>query len=1209
MATENNVDIKVAVSVEGAPEIDKLGQSLATTGEAAPAIDKLGSSLATTAEAAGTLGDKGAESAEGLGKTTDTSGELSEAVNGMSEKIDTASTALLSLVGIQFGADGVKQIVEIADAYKNLESRIQLVTGEGANFESAFEGITAVALRTNSNLVTTGDLFAKIAEAGKQMGIGQDAALSLTETINQAVQLSGASAEASSAAITQLIQGLQSGVLRGDEFNSIMEQAPRLSTAFADGLGVSTGELRKMAEQGVLTSSTIIKALKGQSDTVAAEFDKLPPTVGRAMTNLSTQFMMFVGATDKAGGYTQQLTTYTGKLAGVIDGLASNLTAVATVMIHVGEAMGAMKLLTMAQSWLAINAATAASSAALTSNTVSTEVNTVAKVANNAATLAGASAATAAAVATAKSAATHDAMGMAITRQTPALTGNAKALTEMGAGLGGAATGAARVKVGFEQAAPAASLFSKAAGTASAAVGLLKSVLLPLLVLDVALHFKQYGTAIGEFAARVMQSKDSIAELEAADKAWAQTAKERAEALARQTAAIKEAADASFGLTIAASATITEFDKLTAAGDSSAEALKKIGKDFDLSSIPGIKNAASVLDKLAADSKISATEFEQAWADALKGQDLATFEVKFRAAMQQAKADADAAAAAWQDAIARGLNGAELKKFEDAARQAMTATGRDAERLAQVLDASLRESIKRSGLDFDLISDGMSKASVSALNDTEVIIKGLDRLESKGVDTALALSASIGKGIDTADSQKAIEAVIAQIELMRTKLGDKIADGLIDQAITKSNQLRDTLEDAIPGVTSLYEGMRKLGVISKETLDTTAGTSKEAYQAMRDSGEATLRELADGFVKYAQAAIAANGGVASAALKVEASMAKVSITTDETGKVIVKSMVGAENAIAAVADAYHQLGIKTPEELNKIAGANAAAWDKVKNDSKLSVADLQKAFTAYAQSAIDANGGVASEALKAEAAMAKISITTDETGKTIVKAMGTGGEAIKGATGYMDAFQRAAKEATSALEKQNAELEHTLSVEEKALDLKERAIDLQNRKNNVDRQGFTLDKDGNRMVVSNETDRSVYEKAKGQGLSEAQALQIMNEFIKNGQQTGWNGQGAKEGKNWYTALQEAIDKIVLENARKASEKEASAKSSQPPANIPAGTSKSDNASSSTAASAQNHTYTVNIPNYGTVNVASANDASSLTSIIDQLARAKASAGV
>lgn len=139
----------------------------------------------------------------------------------------------------------IKDLAATADEAANLAARIKLVTGEGPQFQAAFNGVADIALRTNSALNDTAMLFARISKAGTDAGLSaqaaQSQALALTETINQAVQLSGASADASSAAITQLIQGLQSGVLRGDEFNSVMEQAPRLAQALATGLGRTTG--------------------------------------------------------------------------------------------------------------------------------------------------------------------------------------------------------------------------------------------------------------------------------------------------------------------------------------------------------------------------------------------------------------------------------------------------------------------------------------------------------------------------------------------------------------------------------------------------------------------------------------------------------------------------------------------------------------------------------------------------------------------------------------------------------------------------------------------------------------------------------------------------------------------------------------------------------------------------------------------------------
>ena len=179
------------------------------------------------------------------------------------------STQLQSIQNIATAALGgsyvgglAKSVAETADQFRNLEARIKLATGEGPQFQAAFAGVQQIALRTNTALDETGALFARLVSAGREAGqsaqAAQQNALDLAETINQAIQLSGASADASKAAVTQLIQGLQGGVLRGEEFNSVMEQAPRLAQALANGLGVTTGELRKMAEQGALTSDVVM---------------------------------------------------------------------------------------------------------------------------------------------------------------------------------------------------------------------------------------------------------------------------------------------------------------------------------------------------------------------------------------------------------------------------------------------------------------------------------------------------------------------------------------------------------------------------------------------------------------------------------------------------------------------------------------------------------------------------------------------------------------------------------------------------------------------------------------------------------------------------------------------------------------------------------------------------------------------------------------
>ena len=296
---------------------------------------------------------------------------VKDSLEGIAGQLRTLQQIAGAAIGGQLLGGLVGQLSEAADQYNNLAARIKIATGEGAGFDQAFQGVFDIALRTNSTLETTGTLFTRIAQAGQQIGLTTQQALALTETINQAVQVSGGSAESADAAITQLIQGLQSGVLRGEEFNSVMEQAPRLAKALADGLGITTGELRKQAEAGRLTSEVVIQALQGQSQVIQGEFAQLPQTVGRAITNLSTAWTQYIGETDKANGASAAA-------AGAINALARNLDTVAAALYSAGKAVAAYQALKLAQTFLgigqaakaataevvAMNAATAASGAA-----------------------------------------------------------------------------------------------------------------------------------------------------------------------------------------------------------------------------------------------------------------------------------------------------------------------------------------------------------------------------------------------------------------------------------------------------------------------------------------------------------------------------------------------------------------------------------------------------------------------------------------------------------------------------------------------------------------------------------------------------------------------------------------------------------------------------------------------------------------------------
>ncbi len=767
---------------------------------------------------------------------------IGDGVDSISLQLARMQKLFVAIQGLSGFKAVALDLAETADQVNNLQSRLKLVVGEGENFARSWQGVTEVALRTHSALEETGTLFSRLAQAGKDAGQSTaDAvanALGLTETINQAIQLSGASAQASSAAITQLVQGLQGGVLRGDEFNSIMEQSPRLARALADGLGVTTGELRKMAEAGLLTSDTVIKALQGQSDTVASEFSKLPPTVGRALQDLSTQWALYVADTDKATGASSTA-------ASAISALSNNLRTIGGLLMDAGQAVAAFTALRLAQHFLGIGTAaqasavaTAASTAATVANTSATTANAVAKAANTAATNANAAANAAAALSTNRFAGAFSGLGA----QVRAVSG--------------------------------------VASTATATAGRFAALLggLPTLALvAIAANFKDIGTWIGESVAKLAGYKDRTEELARAEQLQAQIAKEAAADRARLAASIQAAIDKQFELSKAARSAVAEFEQLTKNGTLAADAIKKVTEGFDLGKIQGVKDFSATLDKLAADGKLAAGEFQAAWAQALNGKDLAQFEVL--------------------------------------ARAAFSGSMREGERLAQMTDSVLREAVRRTGMEWEVAQGRMGAASRSSINDLEAIIGGLDRLKEQGIDTGRVLNASISKAIDTADSQAALDAVRAQIERVRAALGDKMADGLLEQAAQKAEELRAKLDAATGGINSVAEAMGKLGMKSIESLRQAASEAQSAYGVIKAAGQQEGESYLAWQLRKQEAAramlqrmIEANGGVADAATRARAAAEGLKLGTDESGRTIVKSMRDAKRAVDDVGDAAGRAG-------------------------------------------------------------------------------------------------------------------------------------------------------------------------------------------------------------------------------------------------------------------------------------------------------------
>lgn len=233
-------------------------------------------------------------------------------VESQLKRLQDAGRNALQFAGVGLG---ISELIRLADTYTQMTSRLKLVTQYTGDFDAVFAGLAESARATRSDLGSTVDLFTKISPSLRGIGLNGQQAVGVITTINQAIGISGASAQSSAAALMQLGQGLGAGALRGEEFNSVMENTPGLAQAIADGLGVPIGELRKLANEGQLTADTVAGALQKVAPQIEADFARMPKTVSQALTGLKNEFLLFVGATDQASGSSSTLATVIGAVA------------------------------------------------------------------------------------------------------------------------------------------------------------------------------------------------------------------------------------------------------------------------------------------------------------------------------------------------------------------------------------------------------------------------------------------------------------------------------------------------------------------------------------------------------------------------------------------------------------------------------------------------------------------------------------------------------------------------------------------------------------------------------------------------------------------------------------------------------------------------------------------------------------------------------
>ena len=247
--------------------------------------------------------------------------ETQRSLADLNSQLATVRSSAAGLAGAWAGAFATHQLIQFADTWNQLNGRLRLASSSSEDYVQSQRVLMEISQRTGTSLEANSNLYSRIAQSLRDAGYASSDVAKVTETVATSLKLSGASTEEASSVITQLSQALGSGVLRGEEFNSIMENGGRLAKLLADGLGTTVGGLRNMANNGELTTNKIVPLLTNV-EILRKEFETLPASISGSAQKVQNAFLAWVGGANDAVGASSAL-------AGVLDGLANNISGVA----------------------------------------------------------------------------------------------------------------------------------------------------------------------------------------------------------------------------------------------------------------------------------------------------------------------------------------------------------------------------------------------------------------------------------------------------------------------------------------------------------------------------------------------------------------------------------------------------------------------------------------------------------------------------------------------------------------------------------------------------------------------------------------------------------------------------------------------------------------------------------------------------------------
>lgn len=228
--------------------------------------------------------------------------DLDKAVVGVGKSADRTGFSMNKLAAAIAAVISVQKIKEYSDAWSSVQNQLRQTVSTSEQLAAVSQRIVNIAIDSRASLEATSQLYTRFRLSVDETTLSNERLFGIVETINKSLALSGATASESAGALRQLSQAIASGVLRGEEFNSIAEQAPGIFRAIQKETGLTAGELRKFAQEGGITTDILIRSLEAYRSTVDTEFGKSKATISQSFEVARTNITQFIGTLDEASG-------------------------------------------------------------------------------------------------------------------------------------------------------------------------------------------------------------------------------------------------------------------------------------------------------------------------------------------------------------------------------------------------------------------------------------------------------------------------------------------------------------------------------------------------------------------------------------------------------------------------------------------------------------------------------------------------------------------------------------------------------------------------------------------------------------------------------------------------------------------------------------------------------------------------------------------